>query len=91
MELTTEQLEKVEELAGLLFSPKDIAIYLEVDHIELTSLILDSVSPAHKKYQRGLLLAKAKINKSIMLHAEQGSNTAQELAMKQLNKLEMIL
>lgn len=91
MDLTAEQLEKVEEYAGLLFSPEEIAIVLEIDAIQFNQLVKDNTHIAFKKYQRGLLLAKAKINKSIMLHAEQGSNTAQELAMKQLNKLEMII
>jgi hypothetical protein len=91
MELTPEQLEKVEEYAGLLFSPAEIAIVLELDELLLLELIKDCKHSAFKKYQRGLLLTKAKINKSIVQHAEQGSNTAQDLAMKQLNKLEMIL
>lgn len=72
MSYSKEQLELVEELAGLFFSEKDIKI------------IVDTPDNAEDTFElrmiRGRLKVEAEIRKSMVSHAKGGSSPAQTLA-----------
>lgn len=72
MSYTKEQLDYIEELAGLFFTEKDIKI------------IVDTPDEAEDSFElrimRGRLKIEAEIRKSILTHAKSGSSPAQTLA-----------
>jgi hypothetical protein len=81
MNLTTEQLKQVEELAELFFTPGDIALIIEADKDKFCrSCVLHG--KIRKAFDKGRLLGEAKIRKSIKELAENGSAPAQQLILK---------
>jgi hypothetical protein len=69
---STEQLELAEELAGLLFSEKEIKIIIDTPDEAEDSLELRII--------RGRLKTDAEVRRSILNHAKGGSSPAQTLA-----------
>jgi hypothetical protein len=82
MNLNAEQLNEVEEMAGLFFSIEDIADNLELDDAELEELQTDMQMKRgnfYKAYRRGWLCSQVKLRKQIEKAAENGSNPAQQM------------
>lgn len=78
MNLTPEQLQEVEQLAGLNYGIKQIAMYLDVDANELHSDYADALSKFHYHYERGALVAQAKVDMETLTAAKNGNITAQQ-------------
>jgi len=87
MELTDEQLIELENFAQGFNSPKDIAKVFGKDP-EQFAIEIKKPGPIHDAYQKGLLLSRFKLNKSIVDQAIAGSTPAQATAEKLLQKLE---
>ena len=89
MNLTEQQLNEVEMLAGLFFSPSEIMINLEIPihrEEELRQiLLLENDHPLFKAYNRGRLTAEIQLRQSIKQAALNGSNPAQASLMELLN------
>lgn len=81
MNLTEEQLNEVEMLAGLFFSPSEIMINLEIPfHLEddfLNILKLENNHPLFIAYHKGRLTSEVQLRQSIKQAALNGSNPAQ--------------
>jgi len=86
MELTDEQLNKVEELAGLLFPISDIALMINVDSDVLREEISNKQTIVSKKYYHAKLAVIAKLRRQEIEQAELGSNTSIELVSRYINE-----
>lgn len=84
MNLNEDQLSEIEEMAGLFFSPEDIAINLELDE-EDTELFVAAVACKNTKnyqagaYLKGWLSAEITLRKAIQQSALNGSSPSQQM------------
>jgi hypothetical protein len=89
MNLTGQQLEQLEVMAGLFFSVKEILIALEIplhrqsDFEEI--LKWENSHPASLAYHKGRLTSEAELRQSIKQAALNGSNPAQTTMMEFFN------
>lgn len=90
MQLDKEKLKEVEEWAGLLFSPKEIAIVLEIDVVKFCAEFENEGGELYKAVMRGKLRTEGEIRKSILSLAKDGSASAQEQAMKLIEKYNLL-
>ena len=84
MNLNEQQLIEVEELAGLFFSPADIAINLELDEDETEYFVAaveckSTSSPIVAAYMKGWLSADITLRKAIKQSALNGSSPSQQM------------
>ena len=84
MNLNEQQLTEVEELAGLFFSPADIAINLELDDDETEYFVAaveckSTSAPIVASYMRGWLSADITLRKAIKQSALNGSSPSQQM------------
>lgn len=86
MNLDNVQLEMTEELAGLFYTPKEIAIILEVDPEEFENMINSESGNVYKAYMRGYYKNDIELRKSITESALQGSSPAQSM-LRDIQKL----
>ncbi len=89
MNLTEEQLNEVEKLAGLFFSPSEIMIAIELPlHMEedfRQVILIENDHPLFIAYNRGRLTAEIQLRQSIKQAALNGSNPAQASMLELLN------
>jgi len=83
MNLNAEQLEMVEEMAGLFFSPEDIAINLEMNDSECEAFVAGVTCKATGQaivaaYLRGWLSGEVMLRKAIKQAALNGSSPSQQ-------------
>ena len=82
MNLTEDQLNEVQRMAGLFFSIEAIADNLELDDDELEdilTLVQLRRGEFFRAYRSGWLSSEIKLRKSIERAAENGSNPAQQM------------
>jgi len=84
MNLNEQQLTEVEELAGLFFSPADVAINLELDEDETDCFVAaveckSTSAPIVAAYMRGWLSADITLRKAIKQSALNGSSPSQQM------------
>ena len=84
MNLNEAQLSAVEEMAGLFFSPEDIAVNLELDEddtdIFVSALECKKMSlPIVASYLKGWLSAEITLRKAIRQSALNGSSPSQQV------------
>ena len=91
MNLTTEQLDKLKEMAAALLPPDEIAILLEIrpdQHASFCEIIKNhQSSPIYLAYHSGRLQTKFELRKMVIKLAKAGSPAAQPLAEKYLINL----
>ena len=86
MNLNGEQLKEVEEMAGLFFSPEEIAVNLELNE-EWTDCFITAVEckktsePIVAAYIRGRLSTEVELRKAIKQSALNGSSPSQQMMM----------
>jgi len=91
MNLNEEQLNEVEELAGLFFSPEEIAVNLELDE-EWTEYVVAAVEckstnvPFVASYIRGRLSTEIELRKAIRQSAMNGSSPSQQMMLNYLKE-----
>lgn len=88
--LNEEQLMAFIEYAGYFFSPKEIAFMLGLEKEQKQHFIaacFDEDSPEGGIYLREKLLSEAKIRKTVITGATNGSKDAQNLAYTFMNNL----
>ena len=83
MNLSAEQLDMVEEMAGLFFSPEDIAICLEMNDLEFEEFAEGVICKATGQlvvasYLRGWLSGEVMLRKAIKQAALNGSSPSQQ-------------
>ena len=84
MNLNEDQLSEIEQMAGLFFSPEDIAINLELDEEETELFVAAVICKNTKNYQagaylRGWLSAEITLRKAIQQSALNGSSPSQQM------------
>ena len=79
----------IETYASLMFTKEEIAVILEVDPVEMKTLLMERESPAFKAFQRGRLKREAEVRKGIFDLAQNGSSPAQAFAMKIIENAKM--
>ena len=79
IEFSDEQYKEVEELAGINYSVKNIAMYLGVDAALLQKEFDFPDSKLKYHYNRGRLIAQAIIEKKNKKNAEEGNTTAVQI------------
>lgn len=83
MTFTEDQTKQIEDLAGMNYTVKQIAMYLDVDHRWLQREFEDHESEFRYRYNRGRLIAQADIDMKL-LESAKGSNLT---AMQQFEKI----
>lgn len=76
--LSDEELEQVEQLAGVGYSAEQIAMYLDVPKKDFLLDFYDLTSLIYYHYQRGLLLTDANAGMALAKNAEAGNITAHQ-------------
>lgn len=85
-DITAEQLQTVEDMAGTGFTPEQIAEVLEVPADQFMALYRNQGSEVYKRYRKGFLEAEFKLRVRIFKDAGNGSSPAQTLAKKILDE-----
>lgn len=86
IDITAEELLEVENLAALYFTPKEIALQLELKADEVIQAMDDEGSSFYQKFHCGRLQSEVELRKSIIKLAKSGSSPAQTMAMDLYNK-----
>jgi hypothetical protein len=73
-----EEIAEIEKMAGLCFTPEQIAIVLQVDAEEFRAEYNNTNSQVYLHYQRGSLIHECEVRNSIYQLAKGGSSTAQQ-------------
>jgi len=73
-----DELAEIEKMAGLCFTPEQIAIVLQFDVEEFRKLYNDKLGPVFLHYQRGSLMHETEVRNSIYQLAKGGSSAAQQ-------------
>jgi hypothetical protein len=89
MILTNDQLDDIEQFGAAFFSPRQIAIVLQIDYKELQAQMKKETSPAYQRYHKGRLQSIYLVRKSEIDLAGRGSSQAQELAERHFKNLEL--
>lgn len=89
MNLSEEQLTAIEELAGLFYTPMEIATIIEADSDEFESVVRAGRGAVFDAYYTGYYRADMALRKSITDSALQGSSPAQAL-LRDIQKLSKI-
>lgn len=79
-------IELCEELAHLFFTPREIAMMMQIDFGILQSQIDENAGPLYEAFQRGRLQSEKELREGILQLAKAGSSPAQTMAMDLLNK-----
>ena len=84
MNLNEDQLNEIEQMAGLFFSPEEVAVNLEMDE-EDTEMFIAAVAIRNAKndlagaYLRGWLSSEITLRKAIQQSALNGSSPSQQM------------
>ncbi len=84
MKLSEEQIKSISDYAELLFTPKQVAIIMELDIDSFCKACQTVDNPIGKAYMKGQLMTEAAIRQSIIFHAKNGSASAQKDAERRL-------
>lgn len=76
MDLTPEQIEEIEMLAGINYTVRKIAMYLDIPPKELQKEFENKESIFRYHYDRGKLISQAQIDMANMQRAKGGNQTA---------------
>lgn len=88
MNLTTEQLSELENLAYKLIEIPLMAVILEVDELTLRDALRVPESSEYKAYYKGYGKQLLELRESIIRSAKNGSNPAQEQLMRIMQRFE---
>ncbi|HBZ67587.1 MAG TPA: hypothetical protein DEO70_12185 [Bacteroidales bacterium] len=88
MEFSPEQLEELENLAGINYTIRQIALYFNVDYKLLLSFYSDEASWFRYHFDRGRLLTQAKVDMSTVQSAQGGNISAQQIFAKRRKEQE---
>lgn len=86
MDFTQEQLTEIQNMAGLFFTPEEIAINIEVDPDDFSNLIKAQSGDAYKHYMAGRFSSDVELRKAVQQAALNGSTPAQQTMIGWLNQ-----
>jgi hypothetical protein len=81
-----KSLSDITDLASLFFTPREIAIMLEMPADEFVAACQDENSEEYKAFQSGRLQSEVDLRKSIIKLAKSGSSPAQTMSMDLLKQ-----
>lgn len=84
--LNDDEVKQVEELAAVFFTPKEIAIIMQLNIIDVDEAMEDDEAAFYLAFQKGRLQSEYDLRKSIAKLAKSGSSPAQTMSMDMLNK-----
>lgn len=84
--LTEEQIKLIEQLAGVNYTPQEIALFFQEDLVAFMAFFDAPDSKLRYHYDRGKLMAKAKVDMSLLDSAQNGNITAAQLVKKAANQ-----
>lgn len=76
MEFTQQQKDDIEKLAGLNYTVKQVAMYLDISSTQLYNEYENHESEFYYHYERGKLIVAADVDKSLIDDAKDGNLTA---------------
>lgn len=79
-DLTREELDEIEELAGLHFFPEEILFIVRPPQ---------EIEPVERALRRGRLKMEAEVRRSVFQHAANGSSPAQTLAVQFIQQMRL--
>ncbi len=85
-DITSEDIEEIKNLASLFFTPKEIAIMLEIREEFMMSEMNNEDSAIYHAFQSGRLQSEMELRRSIVKLAKSGSSPAQTMSLDLLNK-----
>jgi hypothetical protein len=88
MKYSSEQLQKIEELAMLYMKPTEIAVIIEAPEVEFKADIQTADHPARTAYIKGKISQKLEVRKQMTLLARVGSPLALEQSERALLDME---
>lgn len=88
MNLTTEQLKSIEDLAYRLIAPELIAINIDVDELDFIHEVRTPGTDARIAYYKGYLKQTIETREAIIKTAQNGSNPAQSEILKFLTDIQ---
>ena len=80
-ELTDQDLAQVKNFASLFYTPREIAIILEIDISMFVHGCQEEGSPSFNAFYAGRLLSETELRTSILKLAKAGSSPAQTMAL----------
>jgi len=85
-------LEEIQKLAGLFYTPREIAIILQLIPEDFITLCNEEGCPIYNSFHAGRLLSETELRTSIIKLAKSGSSPAQTMAMNMLmnSKIKLI-
>lgn len=84
--ITEEELKEVKSLAALFFTPKEIALMLELVPADIAEAMDNEADPFYLAFHGGRLQSEVDLRTSIIKLAKSGSSPAQTMSMDILLK-----
>ena len=78
MNFTNEQIEEIENLAGINYTVRQIAMYFDIPVNELQKQFDNKESVFRYHYDRGRLISQAKVDMDLLTSAQGGNMTAKQ-------------
>lgn len=85
--LSDDILKDIRQLAGLFFSPAEIAVMLNLDEVELCKACRRPGTAAYLAYHAGKLEKEMIVRRSVIDLAGKGSSPAQTLVLKMIDQV----
>lgn len=85
-DITSEDLKQITALAALFFTPKQVAVMLEIREDFMLNEMDHEDSSTYRAFQSGWLQGEVDLRTSIMRNVKAGSSPAQTMALDLLNK-----
>jgi hypothetical protein len=79
MNLIEEEIQSIEELAGLQYSWREIATYMGIDKVKFKAVWMDPDSQLREAYDRGRLVCDTDIKLQLQKNAMAGNLTAVQI------------
>ncbi|MEP7111198.1 MAG: hypothetical protein ABI760_24595 [Ferruginibacter sp.] len=91
-DISPDEFEEIKKLAALFYTPRDIAIILEIDIALFVEGCFEEGSPTWQYFNAGRLLSETELRAAIMKLAKAGSSPAQTMATQMLmnSKMKML-
>jgi hypothetical protein len=83
MDLNDDQIESIVKLAGCNYTPEKIALFLGIPETEFLQEFADQESKVYYHFNRGLLIANAEMDMSLLDAAKKGNITAYQTHKKE--------
>lgn len=89
MNLSEDDLSKLEQLAAACMKVSEICMVMEIDEDEFRSELENKSSSIYKSHQKGYLETKFQVNRKIIELAKAGSSPAQSSTLKLIQDKEL--